>query len=549
MVIKGENVEKGMGCLDSVKKFISSKLCYYSPQGILKEIKKETSSSLHFGKDNPPQELAGLDYPEDKKEIITGETHRIDVSHFLGAMVKAWKIENDSEMLNAYTGQASLIKSYYTIFSLSFDNVKNNPNPSAQTLYSLGNYFGTEAVIEDSLESSMGAFKNAGWQRYGDRTSVLFPPFKTGLVSIGNIPRVLVIGSKDKEAYKLVFRDAISGALPFDKGVLVFGSEKIGDMSPKEISSYDLVVLQGYGYKKRAEDLNMLKEYVNSGGSVFIDTGWQYVSPDWGRNKNGNSFTTDFPDPFPVETTTWDGIGKDWSGASLDSQFSKDASVNNFGPLTWNDQDWSLAFANEARPWAKPILTKDGKILIAGGQYGKGKIVWSGFNIFAHMEDKKSNEEAKFLANIFEYLQLKSFKDDQSGFSLLRDYPDRLTINIQNSISSGESLYFREAYYPSWKAYAISNGQKIPLKINVAGPQFMLISLPGLIVGDKVVFEFGWPIELKVGILISILTIFIFVLLLLNTTIFKNRLIHSVLGNLQRLLPRNHVSEFKLFKS
>lgn len=460
---------------------------------------------LTFGQDDFSSMGNKLNVPPEKAEILYGETHRVDVTPHLGTAVKAWTVTNRSYILNAYTGQLTLNKTFFSIFNDSF---YDNPNTPPEVLNNLAKYFGIEAAVVIASKSPMESFVKGGWERIGTEAAVVFPPFKTGLVSLGELPKILVIGSHDKGVFKQAFQVATSGAIPFDEGIVIDGGESIRGYSLKELSKYSLVVLQGYKYGNRARDLTTLKEYINQGGTVFIDTGWQYVSSDWGdRGNKDNNYQIDLPEPFPVTETKWGGIGKDWSNASLDSQFSNDVQLAKFAPLIWENFDWSLSYSDQLRSWAKPILGKAGKIVMAYGQIGKGKIVWSGMNIFAHSLDKKNPEEIKLLENVFEYLLPSQNSSSQDGFSISSPQPEKVIVNLGKKVEEGESVYFRENYYPSWQARAISNGKIYPLEIQVAGPSFMLASLPALNQGDKVEFEFRPPLEVYIGMVLSLITL------------------------------------------
>lgn len=451
-----------------------------------------------FGSDSPPHITSRL------LETFTGENHRIDiVPSASGALVKSWYLRAKSSLLNSYTGQTSIIKTFYNDFLQAVEE-GNVPMPSL--LSSLASYFGTEAIVLNLQKAPLDGFVKAGWKQDG---ALVFPPFKTGLITIGNLPKVLVVGSKERQAYHLVFRNVLNGALPFEKGIIVEGKEKIGDEPAEELSKYAFIIFQGYTYKERNADLSLLRSYVMDGGSVFIDTGWQYVSADWGLEKMGNTFISLLAEPFPVSQTTWGGLGKSWDDAWLDQDFAENVSLAKFSPLVWGDFEWGVAFSESVRSFAKPVLVKNGKTIVAAGELGKGKIVWSGLNLLAHaLEAPTQNEdELRFIANIFSYLLGEKKTNFISDFTLYRSFPDELTIRLTAGVPAETTIYFRENFYPSWNAYALSNGDKVPLKILVAGPNFMAVTVPTLTQNDSVVFSFLPPKEMFIGSVVSLATI------------------------------------------
>lgn len=502
---------------------------------IISQLKRWPVPEMSFGKDDFYSIVEHFNLPKEKSSILVDENHRIDITPHLGTAVKSWKIFYDSSILNIYTGQLSLIKSFYSIFN---DNFYDGKNIEPEVVNNLAKYYGTEAVVVIASKSPMDSFKEAGWEVIGKEAAVIFPPFKTGLASIGVIPKVLVIGSQSKSVYNQVFRNAVSGSIPFDRGLLMYGGESVENYSEEDLAKFDLIIMQGYRYKNRAFALSMLKKYIMNGGSVFVDTGWQYASPDWGKDIGGGKFGMEFQEPFPIQKTEWGGIGQDWSNAKTDAAFVDRVSVSNFGPLSWEGNDWAVASGKEIRQWAKPILAKGDSVLIAGGELEKGKIVWSGMNLIAHAEDKKSREERVFLAKIFDYLLHKKGSVMMSKLNIVSLTPEKFEAKLEKGSVKEDSIYFREAYYPTWRAYAVQSGNKIPLAIQQAGPAFMLADLPDLKPGDSVIFEFGKPIQLIQGVMISLLTLTIFLLLHIDTLLMKGIMVQKLRKTSSTVLVR-----------
>ncbi len=483
------------------------------------QLKRWPIPDLVWGGDVFTEYADTYDVPDDKKEILLDENHRIDVTPHFGTAVKTWKIGHDSSILNSYTGQIMLNKTFYSVFN---DNFYDNPKTDPQVLNNLAKYYGTEAVVVNASKSPMQSFAQAGWERYGGESAVVFPPFPNGLVAIGQLPKVLVIGDAKKQVFKQVFTAAISGALPFEKGILVNGGEVIGQHKLADLQKYELVILQGYKYKSRFGDLQLLKDYIEGGGSVFIDTGWQYVSPDCGTKDQQNNQIS-LPDPFPVAYTFWGEVGKDFNSGQLES--ASDIDLRKFSPWEWEDKIWSVAYTDKVKAWAKPILDKDGKVVVAGGPLGKGRVIWSGINILAHAVDKKNPEEIKFIGWLFTQLLGTSSTREVRNFSLSRPQPEKMIIKLNENTDEDTQLYFREAYYPSWRAQV--NGQN--LFIRLAGPSFMLVDLPKLSSGSEIIFEFRPPRSIYIGGLITLGTAV--VLLILFFASLGRRRLFVFLGN------------------
>src|SRR5205823_15003174 len=96
---------------------------------------------------------------------------------------------------------------------------------------------------------------------------------------------VLVVGGSQtsgSDVYISVYERGAQGMLPFDQAWLVRGpSPYIDDYSDQQLAGYKTIVLIGYRYNDRAAAWDRLDRWVKSGGSLYVDTGWQYVDPDW----------------------------------------------------------------------------------------------------------------------------------------------------------------------------------------------------------------------------------------------------------------------------
>ncbi len=224
-----------------------------------------------------------------------------------------------------------------------------------------------------------------------------------------------------------------------------------------------------------------MDDFIRSGGSVFVDTGWEYQSADW------NSGET--PAFFPVTNLTWTNYGKadDYRvGGELFE--TDDIKTSDIEPLVWQDLPWGISGGGSVREWAQPILSVSEGVLIAGGEYGDGRIVWSGMNTLGHIKEFDSQKpENMLMGKIMNYLLRDSsshiLKKDED-FSLKRPNPDRVEVTLHRDIPSGYGLFFKESYFPYWNA---SND----LEIEYAGPGFMYVDLPEMTQGETIIFSMG----------------------------------------------------------
>jgi len=67
--------------------------------------------------------------------------------------------------------------------------------------------------------------------------------------------------------------------------------------------------------------------------------------------------------------------------------------------------------------------------------------------------------------------------------------PDKLEFDFNDVLPVGSNLYFREAYFPYWKAEFVSPQGSQDVPVMRAGPGFMFMVLPQVQSGDKVILQ------------------------------------------------------------
>lgn len=440
---------------------------------------------------------------KEKEEMV-----RIDISPNLGPVTQAFNLDNFSDStLSLHGYQSSLNHSYWGYQQNIFYGKKISPT----SVYNVARWFGVEFVLVNQDADPVENF-----QQEPDNWEAVAPGifrFKkgTGLYSFSAAkPTYLVIGNESKAAYETVFRTANEGALSYDDGFLVQGKENIDDYSSSQLKQFDAIILFGYSYRNPRKAFRLLDEYVKDGGNLFISTGWQYVDKDWEIEKA--------PDFFPVKDLVWSTTYNKNSRYLLEDEQMGEVNVLEFSPLIWGDQAWGISEpATGIRDWAKTILSVDGKPLVVAGNFGRGKVIWTGLNWMGHIASFGFNqEEIKFLNQL-----LKSFfsgkpKDtnEKEGVVIKRDFPDKVEFTFEND-SNGGTLYLRESYHPDWKAHLVSNGRKRRLPIYKAGPLYKLVKLPPLSSQDQLVFEYDNGVRGFFATLISLLTFTLLILYLI----------------------------------
>ncbi len=431
------------------------------------------------------QAMAVSQFKNVVKELNLTQFDRIDVSPFVlgGAIVKQENLEvSEVSIINLYHSFAAVNRSMWGYQAGVFfgkEPIYDDPI----LLKQLSDWYGVNYVLAEPNMDRIANYQQAGYEKVQLQSDLYYGftllkyPNSTGLTELTDKPAILVIGDPKSGAYEQVFRAANYGAVPYTSAILVEGSKNIDDYTLADLENYQGIILHGYQYHSQNKAWNLINQYVQHGGNVFINTGWQYVSPQWG-NKNQTPLL--MPKIMPVVKTSWINLPADSLKKShLNSQYIQNISQENFGKLDWRGEPWGLAVAesSELAKGAEKLMEVDNKILMAQGNIGKGKIVWSGFNIISHLLEYKSQEEAKLLNNIF--ADLWGFKADTVNIELqkIRNYPDQVDFILTKPIDRPMWFMWKENYTPEWKLM-VSGKQKIPLVR--AGPGFMLAKLNNL---------------------------------------------------------------------
>lgn len=435
---------------------------------------------------------------------------RVDVSPFLGGVVQTLNIESEISQINLYAITLSLLNPYWGYEQQVFfsENTGNTINVN-----NLAQWFGIKYLfLEDQLDfiekyvedsENWERVDEAGVWRFNDATKLYSWTVEK--------PTILAIASYEKAAFEPIFRTAVNGAFNYEDGWLVQGRQSIDDYTLKELRQFDTVFLYGYSHKNRTRAFKLLDDYVSGGGNLFISTGWQFVDADWELE--------DTPDFFPVDGLTWSTAYGSQSRYLLEDEgVGGEVDVSLFAPLEWSGQSWGLSLPiTGKRDWARTVLSVDGKPIVVAGAYGQGKVIWTGFNLLGHINTYDFNkEEVKFFGNLLRWLGAGDLDEEQvqtAKMGVLRNHPDKVEFVFQEPTQGRSTLYWRESEFPNWKAKLVSPaGRKEGVKIYRAGPGFMLMRLPSVEVGSKLVLEF------KIGartILGRMLTAFTLVVLLL----------------------------------
>ncbi|WP_456366961.1 6-pyruvoyl-tetrahydropterin synthase-related protein [Thermococcus sp.] len=235
-------------------------------------------------------------------------------------------------------------------------------------------------------------------------------------------PRVLVIGDWPVDL-----------GVPYERGRFV-------DDYAKKLSSYSLVILNGYSYRDVGVWFD-LQEYVRNGGVLVVNT---FRSPDAEAERMGvRSFIVKVYGEVNLSSTVFNT-----------SKFSK--------------------FQYEGQPWTAtaytgnlmPIITLGNLTVLGYKDYGKGRVYFVGLNLPYHSVYANNDYEKYLLRKLLApYLRVPEL-----NYTVLEFGDGR--IRLRYSIERPSGVIVSENYFPHWEARV--DGKKVPVEEN---GEFGLIEL------------------------------------------------------------------------
>lgn len=452
------------------------------------------------------------------EKIPDDKTTRMDTAG-MGELLMSSQYYTVKPQLSVYHNLSSLISQLWNYQMTVFYDPKTSWS-QPEIVDELAKYFSLEYVILPEEFSPMERYRLQTWEKVAgepeeEKASLWQFKQPVKLLTVTTRPLVLVVGQNKVDAYFRIFHLANLGTIPFDEAILVKGKENIDEYTAEELKKFELVILEGYQYKKlinRDKAFKEMEKYVRSGGSLFISTGWQYTSADWQLNKT--------PEFFPTTELKWTDAGQTSNYLLESSEIGAGVDAGLFGPLDYHGNAWGISSTEKEnlREWAKVILSAKGKVLAAGGELGQGRVIWTGLDFPGHISTYKDNpQEVKFYGNLIKYLLKGKTKKDVAA-EWMREYPDRVEITINEIVDKKVGVYWSEANQPDFKARLIEPGigKAKRLAVYKAGPGMSLFILPKVEAGTKIVFEYQAPLIVLLARLVSMTT---FILLIIS--IFK----------------------------
>lgn len=458
---------------------------------------------------------------------------RVGLTGNIGASLQEWSSYTPSSTLNQFMYRGSLFQSMRGFSETVFFG-KDEQNHKPALLADLSRWIGYKYVVAVPDIENTKHYLATDWEVIGKDGAWTVFKFKDpqSLATLTTRPLVLVI-SRNPSAYENVFRAMAAGVLSYQNAWIVEGKTHLVDQySLNELQKFDGVVLYGYGYKKRNKAFSLLDEYVKRGGKLFMDTGWQFVSRDWQLAET--------PAFLPVTGLKWNNELVQGEKI-LESEQARLLGISSLS-LEWEGKPWGFSEAVSLKEGAQPLLTIAGKTIIVKGDYGKGKVVWSGLNLFGYLSYHKYADEMVALgANIFAQLYSPWKKElSQAFLSLARDYPDQLLITLNEPLTEGTKLLWREPYSPHWRITLEERAKRTKIRPYRAGPGFLLMVLPNTQGSAKIVLEYklGWIGG--VGRMVSVATLALFGLLIFDLSVRKGSFLRYIKGRFGYLQAKMH---------
>lgn len=447
-------------------------------------------------------------------DLPDGRQYRYDVSGFAARTIMSTPLVNDNSQIQVYINNLSLIYNLWNYQSqIMYSNFPLYQKPGVLT--QLGKWFGINYVYlsgtplephpyweEDSnwvqvpkkspppILSDQEINPNEGWKEFKQ---------PTGLFTWDNRPKVLIITDNSRQFYDQTFRFMTRGGLLYDQAIPIAGKMNVDEYTLSELRQYDAILMRAYGYKSRSAAYKLLDSYVAGGGKLIFDTGWQYNIPDYELDSA--------PSFMPFDSLSWQNLDPNAKLIIEDKSMLSNTDEARLGDMGYGDNSaWGVSVPGSLKNWAKPVVTFDDKPVVIVGNYGQGKVIWIGFNIVAHSEAKDAPEEAKLFSQLISYLFEGKGENTNYIAGKNRKSPDKIEFTLDQSVNYSTNLFYRESFYPDWKASLISGNKSTAVQIRRAGPGFMLLLLPPVQSGDKVVLEIKTPVGQYVANVLSLIT-------------------------------------------
>lgn len=296
------------------------------------------------------------------------------------------------------------------------------------------------------------------------------------IVSASRVPVVLLIGSDT--GYDTLMRYLGQVNFNSQKIILVKGPKFIDEVSLSDLTGFDGVVLYEYDYRKYSKAWAAIEGFVKNGGSLFVDTGVEVKESD--SINLPARFPRELPAVFPVIKTMREDLGKEWIVEIAEHELTKGVKFSDFSRLDFDGEAWNISHpttGEEVEEKAEVILKLKGHPVVVKSNELGGEVIWSGLNLPYHIIREHNNEEAEFLANIFEDLYGVGKKIARPDAEVEWVSPQEILVKT----SDAKGVLVKEQGFPGWEAVVDAGGRKDRATIHLTGPSspgFMYVKTP-----------------------------------------------------------------------
>src|SRR3990170_4446879 len=202
----------------------------------------------------------------------------------------------------------------------------------------------------------------------------------TPVLSESSAITALVLAGNDQ--YDEVFRSLSPSGYDSRYVIPVRGSVYIDDYTSEDLMRFDVVVLSSFTYREADKARTLLKEYVEGGGGLIIETG------------NIDTYVLEGLNPV---NQTKEIFSQDWNFTYVSTSVSNWVDFSYFAAPS---EYWVAS--KDIQPWASTIVMNSGYPTVVFGSYSKGRVIYDGLRVSHHASLSDNQMESFFFSKLIE---------------------------------------------------------------------------------------------------------------------------------------------------